>query len=290
MIYLLLIINAFISESPNIFIKLLQDRIQNDGIRKSVYYTVTIVVALTYYAIISGFNLKINLITIAFSAILAADSYFSMHFQLKAVENTDLVNVALFSNAGSIIWPVVFGFVFLDEKIDFKTVLGFILVFISVFIPYMKGRKERGTLKGIIYCVILFITMGSFTIIIKLYSLTPTVLSESVMCFYTNVFMIPMTLILIRKQMPLKQAFQTIAVMPKKNIFPAVLAVICSNTATILSMIIVGQMKISEYSILKTSIGIVAISILAWLIFEERITLTRVVCIALSVSAIVLIV
>ena len=91
MVYFLFVLMTLFGALPSIFMKMYFKSEEDNDIKKSVYYVIMIVVALILFAILAGFNLSVNLVNCIFACIFAILSYLSTSFNIKAVENTDVV-------------------------------------------------------------------------------------------------------------------------------------------------------------------------------------------------------
>lgn len=288
MVYFLLLVRTVIGSYSNVLVKVHQRKIKDKKIRDAVYYIIMVIVAMLYFAVLSGFQLGLNGITALYAFLYAAVCYSSITFNLRAMEHTDVVNITLFSNAGGVIWPSLYGVFFLSEEMSLKLFLGVILVLVSILIPYLVEKKEGANLRGIGFCLLLFLTGGISTILQKCYTMSPNTLSNSVFFFYTNVFMIPFILLILKKQMPLKEAFRAIAVTDKKAMIPITAMVLLSNTASLLSVYIIGHMDLSVYSIAVPSGNIIVTALFARLMFREKLDAVRILCMILAIIAVVL--
>ncbi len=288
MVYLLFLLNTLIGASQSVILKSYRRRIDDETLKNSIYYIITFIVALSYFGVISGFNLKLNFITALFSFAYALVAYFSTFFNMKAIENTHLVTISLFGNAGGLLWDTVWGISFFGELLTIKRVVALVIVFLSLLIPYLGESKKEINNKGIIYCIILFVISGCSSLIIKFYSIVDSVLAESVFCFYTNVFMIPFVILMIKKHTTLSNAVKGIIAADKKAILLVAITVIMSNTGTLLSMYIISKIDLIVYSVLGKALSLITVSVLARIAFKEKITLQKVVSILLMIIAVIL--
>lgn len=287
--YILLLIMVFVGSFGNICTKLYRKNTGHTPVSDGFYYVITLTTACTYFAFVSGFDLSINTFTAVYSIMLALLAFLSISANLIAIENTDILNVTLFSNSGAVVLPLLFNIAFLGDLPDIKIILGIIASLASLFTPlYGVKKTKQGNIKGLIMCIMLFFISGIDTVIMKLYSISPEAMSESIFCFYGNVFMIPFVFFLIKRQIPVSQMFRECRNMNKKSILFAVLAVVSANTVTLLSLITISKINLTLYLILSNSLKMLVISLMAMIVFKEYITKDKVLSMLFATVAIIL--
>lgn len=286
MIYALFIFNSFVMVACTALIKTYRKAAGKHIFGDCLFYCVNILVALLFFASMCKFDLRVNLVTLLFSCVFACLCYFSMFLELRALEHTTMVNAGLFSDAGALILSSLAGVLFFREDLRLRSVLGFVLTFASMLVPYFAAKKSGSGLKGLFYCMLLALNSGAVRIVMKLYHTVPGCLNENLFCFYTNLVMIPFVMFMHRKLLFRAGSFKAPDKQMGKAALIAVAAVIASNVYTLLSMVLVGKVDLFFSSVFGPPLTICINFLFDVLIFRTPVKLHQIVTIALALAAI----
>lgn len=290
MIYTFFLVNAFITAFATVLLKHYRSSIGNIVVKDNIQYVLTIVVALFVFGSMSGFNLKVNLITLIFSAVYAIMAYVSIMLNMRAIDNTDLVTISIFTNSGSIMWNSVWGFFIFSEEFTLKKFIGIVAVLIAIIIPYFAQRSKcNHSMKGIMYCFILFLWSGVPNILIKLFSITNGVMGNTVFCFYTNILMIPFVFIMLKRNATIGTLYKELSMVDKKAVLILMASFALSNIATVCSMIIISKVELMIYGVVEKSLGILVMSVVAQIFLREKISISKFISLLFFIIAVIVI-
>lgn len=288
MAYFLLILIPLITAFMRIFQKNFKQTSQNVEQASNIYIIITCTVAILFFFLLAGGKIKPNVPTLIYALVLAVLAIGSNIMTLFALDKTAIVNITVFSGAGSIVIPFFYGVIFLNEKVGVFKIISLVLLIIVILLPFLTPDvpNKKTELKGYIYCVILFFISGPVTVLYKVYALEPNVLNTNVLCFWGNVFMLPFMLFNALKG-NIYQLIDDIKIMSPKSYALAVITVIFSNLTTLLGIFILKEVNITVYTLLNSPLSLVFTAALSRIIFSEKITKQTALSIVLSIAAIV---
>lgn len=289
MAYIALLASVALAAGSNVFIKLYQKKVDDKSVGDCVYFIIMIIVACLYFAFLAGFDLRLNLITALCSLVLAVISFLVNFFLLKAYKYTDMINVSVASSGGGIVIPALMGMIFLGDDINIKIISGIFFAVLSVVIPYFGSEKTgKNSLKGFLMCVMIFIAYGAAGAFGKIYTMIPGIISDSVYCFYANVFMTPFVLYLARKGTTFKETFNKAKTYPKIVFLIPVFVCLVANSSTYIAIFVNRNMDITVYSILNSALRTIIVSVFAFLFFKEKFTKEKTASMILAILASIL--
>ncbi len=274
------------------FIKQYQKTAPTGNAAYCLYCLIMSVCAMTYFFITGGFRVAVNGPTVLFSVIAGLDTVIVVILSVVAMKYIDLITLSFSQSCGSMIIPVLFGILFLNERTSLLFWISAALMAAAVLLPIlMKGKpKERGTVIGYICCVILFFAGGMYLVLLKLFQNSSNVTNENAYCFLMNVVMFVVTtagfLILSKRQSSVKTELQKFT---PKHIAYVVVSAAASNSSTLLSFVVMQGMSIALMTILGTSLGILITAFLSVIVFKERkLHLVDVISILCAIASVVI--
>lgn len=288
MIYTLLLISAASSALSNSLIKLYRRRIDDQNVKDSLYYTLMIAVALVFFSILSGFDLRVNLVTLLFASVYALVAYVSVTINMRAIEKAELLTLSIFSNAGSVMWSTIWGTVLFKEPLDFGRGIGIASVLAAIILPFLfERRRGAAGFRGLGYCLLMFLISGCGQLVVKLYSLSDSVMENSVFCFYTNVVLIPFVFLILKRKNSVKAVFKNMLRVDLKTVLMLASGLLLANFCTIIEMLVIGKVDLVVYTILGKSLNITVMAVAASIFFKEKFTTEKLASILLLILAVV---
>ncbi|MBQ8551370.1 MAG: hypothetical protein IJ428_00995 [Clostridia bacterium] len=288
MIYLLFGVGAVCTAVSNSFIKLYRRRIADERVKDNLYYILMIIVALIFFGFLSGFDLRVNIKTLLFSTVYALVAYTTVTLNMRAIEHADLVTVSIFSNSGGVLWNTLWGLVLFGEAFTVGRIVGVAAILAAIFIPYLlEAKKGMGSMRGIFYCMGIFIFSGCGQLVVKLYSLAENVMSNSVFCFYTNIILIPFVFLILKRRSDIGAVVKDILRVDKKSLVFLSLALLLANVVTILSMFIVERVDLIIYTVAEKSLTIISTAVVSGILFRERFTAMKLTSIIFLMVAVI---
>lgn len=253
-----------------------------------IYLLVTSIVAMLFFAIKVGFQLSVNLPTIIYASVLALLSILSNILTLKSLGKMDAVTISVFSGAGSIAIPFLFGALFLNEKVNGFKIISFFLLLVVVIKPLMKRTKAKTEdWTGCLYCVLLFFVGGAATVFFKLYAVAENVMSDETLCFWANVLMLPFVFVSLLKT-DRQSFFSDVRKMTKGVYLIAVISVLISNSTSLLEIYVLQYMDLTLFTLLKNPVSLIMTAILFRIFYGEKMTKEKAFSVGLSIVALVL--
>lgn len=269
----ILIIKSAIGGISNGFIKQYQKTAPAGNAAYCLFSLIMSLCAMTFFFITGGFRLEVNGPTILYSIVAGLDTVIVVILGVVAMKYIDLITLSFSQSCGSMIIPVLFGILFLNERTTLLFWVSAALMASAVLLPIAaKGKpKERGTVIGYICCAVLFFMNGMYVVLLKLFQSSPIVTNENAYCFLMNLVMFFVSaagfLVLSKRHSSIKTELKKIT--PKHIAYVAASAV-TSNASTLLAFVVMGGMSIALMTILGTSLGILITAFLSVVVFKER--------------------
>jgi len=207
---------------------------------------------------------------------------------LLALDKTDVATIAVFSGAGIILIPFLYGTLLLNEQVSIFKIITLFLLIAVIILPLFEKRasEKKKSYIGYAYCIIIFLVSGGTTVLLKLYALNENVLDTNVFCFWTNVIMFPIMLTVALYSNP-RQFIPDAKKIKPLSYAIAITTVVLSNLSAILQVFVLKDIDITLFTLLNSPVALVLTAILSWLVFSEKITKQMALSIILSITAII---
>lgn len=290
--YLLLVLSPWLGAFSKVTMKKYQDSTLENSSSVNIYLLINCIFGIAFYAFLAKGSIIPNLATLIFSLIFAVCTIFSNIVQLLSVRKVDLVSINVFSGAGAIILPVLFGVIFLKESISVFQQIAVVLLLIVVLLPIaesrIEGRKQKKNgFSGYILCLLVFADSGITTIISKLYAINPNVLADNIFCFWTNVIALPYAIITLNMS-GMKSFVSDAKTIKSKSYFFAISTMFLSCAATLISMFILADIDVVVCSIVSSPLLLIYSAIVSKILFKHPINMFTKISIILSFAAVIL--
>lgn len=240
---------------------------------------------ITFFITAKG-NVALNYVTFWYSFAYAGISCLSLSVSIVAFSKMSLVLYAVFTNLSTLfVW--FYGIIFMNDAVTVKSIIAAALFAITVFIP-MLGAK-RGKTKAIGYILGFATTLigTAATIVVKYYSISPSKMSDSTMCFYTNVFMFAAIVVwqlFCPSHRPDREDVKKI----KGALVLIPIAAVLNNISAMTSLFILKTMPVSVYSVVSAAMGCIVVFVNSKVVFREKVRMTEVISLILSTGAAVI--
>ena len=190
----------------------------------------------------------------------------------------DLIVLTVFTKA-NVVTSWLIGILLFDEEIKFTNILAVLFIVITVIAPLFNkekdGRIKMSLSSYLIGLMLIFVGFAS-TLLIQVYVKIPETNNQSmsVMCFYTNFFMlfVTMTHFLLSTQKS-KNGMGVIgeikAVKPAYFLLPPAISIL-QTSSTLLQAYILKSMPLSVFMIFGTGVSSVLLYLISRFIFRER--------------------
>lgn len=196
-IFILLFVLA--SGGQMCFNKFYQQNIKNTLVSHYIYLLVMSFLAAICYYILADFNLQIDTMSFICALMACLVIVACQILTLICMANVNLTMVTVSTNAGNLLWPTLFGMIFLNEKISTTTIIGIVFILLAFFVPfifnYNEIKNDKTTKIGYIICILLFLVSGHVNSINKLFTLSNSSTSNSSYLSWINIIMFPLVLL-----------------------------------------------------------------------------------------------
>lgn len=284
--YSLLLLYTLIGWGNGILQKEWQRKTEKIKYSSAVYLIAQTACSCLVFFVMAGFDLRADAVTLIYSFVYALIVILSLVSNFVAMSKMNLMLCSVFNNGSqTVVWLV--GIVFFRDVFEFGGALSAGLILISVLLPLLKLKGNKTAKGGIAVGFFRTAVSASSIVLVKLYAAEPHKMSDSVMCFYTNLFILVLLLIyfvFMKDKSGLIDGFSNVG---KKIVFAPICAVL-SNLGTVLSMYVLRTLPLSTYSIVTYSLGFATVFINSKFIFREKRTAIDTVAFILSAIAVVI--
>lgn len=254
-----------------------------------LYNLINASLATVYFFAGNKFLLHMNLTTLLFSVVYALLVMVSLIISIVALSKVSISLSQVSSTAGSVVLSAMFGIIVLKEAVSINLILSVMFMLLSVAIPYFsfRGSNKKG---GGIISAVLFINAGLSIIIQKIYTKTPGVCEANSFFLMTNIIIVLICAVILmylrlkngRNNVSLGQMFT------KKQLGIIASRTLLSNVSSVISIIIIANMNISVYTVMASSLTLVAAAANSKFVFKERLHLSEWISMGCAVCAIFL--
>lgn len=212
--------------------------------------------------------------------------------QIIMYSKVSVAFTSLLTTCGTIITSIVYGVIVLGEPFSWQLAVAAVLLLIAAILPCRKMISAKSGISTVVLCIIWFAIWGVRAIFQKLYSTDPMLTDHNSMFFFTNVFSIVWSLLLIAFCF-FKQGKQEITDMLKvvfkpKVILPLAANNIPGNLITIVAVILNQLLPLSVYSIVSSSTILIGSALLSVCVFKEKLDRDNYIALILAIIAIIL--
>ncbi len=168
MAYLLLLLTVVVSSVQSIFSK--QYSIRTKKPNMVLFASVSAFFAMLFFVISSGFKLNFNPAFLPYSFGFAAAYAAAIGGSALAIQKGPL-SISALLNSYSLIIPTAYGILFLEEELSPFSYIGFLSLFLSLFLINMKKEEMKLSLAWLICVLIGFVGNGMCSTVQKMQQL-----------------------------------------------------------------------------------------------------------------------
>lgn len=255
-----------------------------------LFLSLTGAVALLFFSISAGFRLTFNWPTFWYAVGYAASVAGSIVLRFLAMARMNMLLLTLFTNAGAMLVPVLFGALVFDEKLGLFPIIGLVLMSGAVIMPFLgKGEALRARPRDCLYGALLFVVGGVSPVLMKFYTNDPRAADSNSYCFLTNLIMLVGTLAVLVYSLRRGGSGEATVqeVFTPRQCILTLLTTVTSNISSLLGIWVLRGMPVSIYTMLSNSLNMASTAMLSKVAFREKITLAQVLSAVLAVLAVV---
>ncbi len=278
--YLLLLVTTLLMSGQSVATKQYNKKRFNAPI---IYTVMAALSALPVFIISSGFKLQFTLETLMYSAFFAL-AYASSLIGITVAIACGPLSISTVIQSYSLIIPTIYGIIFLEEPLKKTTVIGFVLLVISLFaVNYVKGNSNsKISLKWVLSIIIGFIGNGMCATVQKMQQVASG-------GKYKSELMI-MALIIVCVALTVFSFFTE-----KKTVIPSIKGGwywaaaygIFNGIVNLLVLILGGRIPVSILFPVITAGGIVLSSALAIFFYKEKLSKIQLIGVLIGIISII---
>lgn len=205
------------------------------------------------------------------------------------------VNIAVLTivqNAGSLVIPSLYGFIFLSEPVTFSCILALMFVMVAFLISFegdYSSSKTRKSDQGKWLYILLFLLSGISSIVPKAFTVSGSRASNEAYLTWINIFLtILVGLAFFLGKWKRKQTMRAYtAGIQVKNYLPVCIGSVVGCVSSVCSMKAISQIDIAIYSPLSSAMYMVFLLILSRVVFKEHITTRNIVAAVLGIASVI---
>lgn len=250
-----------------------------------IYVLLAHPIAAMYFLLLSGGNVPLNGPSAVFALVYAALCLVSVIFSMTAISRVNLVYTSVFSGAGGVVFPFLFDMLILEKPFVLTRFLAVLVRLFAIAVPLLTNKEDR---KNLMICVMLFFITGASSLMPKLYGAYPGVVSDSSYCFWTNIFILPISAVAVLR----KNSWRNVAADMKKLSVVSYVCIFastaCANLGSLLTIQILRMVDTTVHVLISGSVGMLITVLLSTLVYKEKFTARTAVSVVCSVTALVL--
>lgn len=212
---------------------------------------------------------------------------------LRAVMCGKLAVFTMFLMLGGMIFPTIYGVLFLNETMSWFKIAGVILLVFSMIFSVMEKTEEKNTKKFYVFCLIAFICNGLVSIFSKVHQISEGALNTFQFSFWQSVMVAASVSIFLcicavtsRKQenfsLSVKQAISV------KSLALIFLITLIMRAGSVLMLFAAKDVPASLLYPLMTGISILVTAVLGRVFFKEHISKINFAALCIDTVAVVL--
>lgn len=283
---LLFLLNMLLGFSGSVLGKRFQLGFNSTFLNFMSYNLLNALFASVYFFIANGFSVSSNSITFLFSVLYGGTIIIGLTLGIKVLEHVSMTTSALSSSSGGILLPALFGIIVLSEPLSLRLVLSLLLILLAVILPARSMNLSLGK-NGLWFCLALFLQSGASTIIQKVYTLTPGVLSSYSFFLMTNLviaaFCAAAIAVCLFKQP--QNARNILMPFSKGQVGIIAARTLIANISSVITIFILSRMNASVYTVISSSFGMITTAIVSRFVYKEPFPRENKIAVALSIAA-----
>ena len=256
----------------------------------AIYNFAGIILSFSVLLIMRGFTLHSNIYTMICAAVYGVGLMVYNGFKVKISELGPLSIMSMFTTLGAVVLTMLYGFIFLDEKVTFFKIIAAILVAAS-FVPLIVKNKKAGKKSSFVFlllCTVVFIMNGALTIVSKVaqvHSEDPGDMVDwvALYLFYGLLTSAVITLPALSKSTSVERDH----VFSVKTIIVTILAFVCSTSATVVNLYFASMFDASvQFPLVNTGIMVMT-TVVASIMYSEKPDKSTILSLILAILAVV---
>lgn len=288
MAYLLTVLASVITGLTTVCDKTYMSRTKHVKTNVDLYLLFIYPLMTVYYYLLAAGNVPLNVPTFLFALVFSIASLSSTKLKMLAYNHATIVYITVFSGA-SMILPFFYELFFTDTTFSLWQYIAVGLRILAVCIPlFFLGEGDSITPRGILLCLLLFLSSGSAGIITRMFSAHPDVMSDGSFFFWINVLIMPVSVISIFRKAGPRQLYGDFRKIRFHWFLLMLVPAVINNAINFFSIELIRRVTSTVYSILSGSAHILVTAFLSVAVYREKLTRKAAVSLLLSLGAVIL--
>lgn len=250
-----------------------------------IYVLLAHPIAAVYFFLMSGGKVPLNGPSAVFALVYAALCLVSVIFSMTAISRVNLVYTSVFSGAGGVVFPFLFDLLIQGQPFVLTRFLAVLVRLFAIAVPLLTNKEDR---KNLMICVMLFFITGASSLMPRLYGAYPGVVSDSSYCFWTNIFILPISVAAVLRKNSWSNVVADMKKISAVGYTCIFVSTACANLGSLLVLQILRLVDTTVYVLVSGSVGMLITVLLSTLVYKEKFTARTAVSVACSVTALVL--
>ena len=252
------------------------------------YNLINALVACLFLSAMNGFVIKLNGETLHYALVYALVVICSLVLSLFAYKFVSVALVSVISTSGNVALSLLFSILYLGETPSYQAIISTVLLIIATVIPLI-GKRENFSKATVPICIAYFCISGASSIVVKLFTLSPTVTDSPSLFVATNIIIAILALFTLVgvwiKTKDIRPILKPFTLKQNANI---VLRTALSNVTSVLSVFAISLMSLPIYSVTTSSFALVSAFLLSLFIFKEKTDIAKTLSVIIAVCAVIL--
>ena len=285
--YLLILVNAVLGGASTVLNKKFQTSFKETTLNFVKYNFINALFACFFLFALNKFSFSFSLPTLYFGFVFALVVICSLVLNLYALKFASIPLVSIASTAGSVIASAVFDLIY-QGSLPITTCISVALMLIALILPYVKTQItfNKATVP---ICLAYFLTSASSSIVMKFFTITPTVTDSGSFFILTNAVIVAFTLLMSLAFLLSKKssAREILKPFPLKLTANVLSRTAISNICSLLSISAIAVMPLAVYSVSSSALSLVFAFTISLLIFKEKTSPRQIISVIIAVCAII---
>jgi len=293
--YILIFIAVFNVGIAFSLTKLYQTKTKTGLLTSLLFSLISAVVSVLFFLILSGFSLHINLFSACFAGGLAILASINSILGIKIFSLGKVSVYTLFMMLGGMLFPFLYGILFLNEKFTVCKTVGVFILLISLFMPVFGGKSEKYA-KPILFfalCFVVFCSNGMVGVLTKAHQINVLAMPviefmalQNIIQFILMAIAIGLTMLFSKEKIKIKSVFMTMIC--TKNSLIIVGYALTAGIVNMLMMYCASNIPASAMYPIVTGGTVLITALFGRLFFKEKLTKPIIAGLAMTIVATVL--
>lgn len=290
---LFVVLNAVAAGAQNAFNKSYQTNVKMTKVSYSLYLLVFSAVSVLMYSAMAGFRIRPDRTMFLYSLFACVNTIVGLLATLLCMANMNLAVMTVSQNAGTLVLPMVFGALFLNESITPAKIIGALLVILAFLVSFLASySRTKGVQKsnavGAVACCVAFLSSGFGSIIRKAFAVCESAASnETFLCWYVIFVFVIVGIYVLSLRIKEKKTFAELTEGIQMRYYGnAAISTACCCLALVCAMQALMRLDVTVFSPVYSSLYMIFMTLVSKFVFKEKILPANYVSVAIGIAAV----